>query len=267
MGPNPRVCSLASLPSLTFLAPRPPPQIQKEDVNIPTLTVRETLTFSCVQRLPRTTTAASVKRRVDAWLELLGLSHVADTVVGSATLRGISGGEKRRVSIGVEAVVGHRIIVADSPTNGLDSAAALKVIQIMRALADSGALAFVANVRQPSPELLTLFDTTCLMSRGSAIYWGPTANAEEFLAEHGVTRPPGKSLPDFLEYASPSLRMIALCYFKPFIACTHLACIEAGCTRCCGLRVAMLPFPHLTLDTITHMMLCSLSPTHDRLND
>ena len=60
-------------------------------------------------------------------LELLGLSHVADTVVGNELLRGVSGGEKKRVSIGVELVKGPSILFMDEPTTGLDAAAAIEV--------------------------------------------------------------------------------------------------------------------------------------------
>ncbi len=173
--------------------------IPKEDINHPVLSVRETLAFSSACRLPRNVPQSVKNQRVRSWLQLLGLKHVAETVVGNAELRGISGGERRRVSLGAELIAGHRIIIADSPTNGLDSTAAFNVVKTMRALADAGHCAFVATVRQPSPELLDLFDTVCLMSRGQCIYWGPLSAARDFLADLGFPQPANKAFPDFLE--------------------------------------------------------------------
>eukprot|EP00516_Mucochytrium_quahogii_P007391 CAMPEP_0203758064 /NCGR_PEP_ID=MMETSP0098-20131031/10829_1 /ASSEMBLY_ACC=CAM_ASM_000208 /TAXON_ID=96639 /ORGANISM=" , Strain NY0313808BC1" /LENGTH=1683 /DNA_ID=CAMNT_0050650311 /DNA_START=424 /DNA_END=5472 /DNA_ORIENTATION=- len=173
--------------------------IPKEDVNLPTLTVRETLEFSLSLRAPASLPEKLRRERVDVVLSLLGLSHVADTIVGDAMVRGISGGEKRRVSLGVELVVGRSLLLADSPTNGLDSSAAYDVIKATRALADTGLAAFMATVRQPSPALLALFDTVCLVSRGTCIYFGPTKEAERFFYQQGFVRPSFKSIPDFLE--------------------------------------------------------------------
>ena len=137
--------------------------------------------------------------RVDAWLQLLGLSHVADCIVGDALVRGVSGGERRRVSIGVSAVAGHRLVIADSPTNGLDSDAAFNVIKTMRALADASHNGFMVSVRQPSKKLLELFDTVCLMSRGKCMFFGRVDEAYPFFQSLGFVKPITKSLPDFLE--------------------------------------------------------------------
>ena len=128
-------------------------------------------------RMPLRLTVKEREELIDATLELLGLSHVADTVVGDATLRGVSGGEKRRVSIGCELVLGwrHKIVVADSPTNGLDSGAAFEVVKNAKGFAQSMDSSFVFSVRQPSEELLGLFDTVCLMSRGVCLFFGPTS--------------------------------------------------------------------------------------------
>eukprot|EP00941_MAST-03F_sp_MAST-3F-sp1_P000482 g482.t1 len=176
--------------------------IPKEDCNAPMLSVRETFHFSADLKLGGNATAAVKKQVVDAALQLLGLDHVADTIVGNQMIRGVSGGEKRRVSIGVEVLSGPRIIIADSPTNGLDSFAALQVIMSAKAMAEAGVSAFVMTIRQPSEKLLQLFDTVCLMSRGTCIYWGSTKEVEPFLNSMNVIRPLRKSLPDFLEEAT-----------------------------------------------------------------
>lgn len=176
--------------------------IPKEDLNLPTLTVRETLEFSLEMRAPSSMPQKLKEDRVNVILSLLGLSHVADTIVGNQLLRGISGGEKRRVSLGVELVVGRSLLLASQPTNGLDSSAAYDVIKATRALSDTGLAAFMATISQPSPELLALFDTTCIISRGSCIYFGPTNEAERFFLQAGFACPPNKAISDFLEEIS-----------------------------------------------------------------
>lgn len=141
--------------------------IPKEDINLPSLTVRETLVFGLIMRSNLAPNGKLFKERIEAVLQLLGLDHVANTIVGDQMVRGISGGERRRVSLGVESVVGHKIILADSPTNGLDAQAAYEVIKAARVLADSRITSLMATIRQPSVNLLMLFDTCCLLSRGT----------------------------------------------------------------------------------------------------
>ena len=179
--------------------------IPKEDINLPMLTVKETLMFALNLRLPIAKVSVADKElRLQAALELLGLTHAANTIVGDALTRGISGGERRRVSIAVEVICGHRIVIADSPTNGLDSAAALSLIRTARVMTelDVGIDSFMASIRQPSPELLDLFDTCCIMSHGRCIYWGPTAQACDYFLNSGFRKPASKSIPDFLEELS-----------------------------------------------------------------
>ncbi|MES1914615.1 MAG: hypothetical protein MHM6MM_006665 [Cercozoa sp. M6MM] len=107
--------------------------VPPEDTHLPTLTVRETMRFACRMRAPAHMTDEACEREVDTALgclppvcSRLGLSHVADELVGGSTcVRGISGGQRRRLSFGVEVVGGAGILVAELPTNGLDSRTAL----------------------------------------------------------------------------------------------------------------------------------------------
>ena len=88
------------------------------DVPLATMTVRETLTFSSVLRNHKLVPTKDKHERVELVLNMLGLSHVGDTIVGNELLRGVSGGEKKRVSIGVELVKGPSILFMDEPTTG-----------------------------------------------------------------------------------------------------------------------------------------------------
>ena len=139
-----------------------------------------------------------VRMRVAITLKLLGLSHVANSVVGDGSLRGISGGEKRRVSFGIEMVAGHACIIADLPTNGLDSASAYSLMRTMRFATKIG-FSMMASVVQPSPQLLRLFHRVMVMSKGTCIYFGPVSQAEEFFKTAGFVRPSAKALPQFIE--------------------------------------------------------------------
>jgi ABC-type multidrug transport system ATPase subunit len=127
--------------------------ITKDDTNLPIMTVRETLMFSCQLRSGLSERAC--RTRVEIVMKMLGLRGCADTVVGDGTIRGVSGGEKRRVSIGCEMVAGHPIIVADLPTNGLDSATAYDIIRTVKHANQSGRT-FICSLAQPSPELLNV---------------------------------------------------------------------------------------------------------------
>jgi ABC-type multidrug transport system ATPase subunit len=96
------------------------------------LTVRETLTYAARFKLPSGTSSTEMKSRVDQVLDDFGLTRVADTVVGNALLRGVSGGEKRRVTLAAQLITFPPIVLLDEPTSGLDSAAAYNVIKLIK---------------------------------------------------------------------------------------------------------------------------------------
>lgn len=176
--------------------------IPKDDIAFPTLTVQETLEFSARLRLSSSIPDRVKRLRAATVMKLLGLRHTANTVVGSATLRGVSGGEKRRVSIGVEMVAGHSSILADLPTNGLDSASAFDVIANYKKLAAYGGRSLMCSLVQPSPQLLNLFDNVLLMSKGVCVYFGPVDRVNDYLFGLGYQMPVHKALPDYLEELS-----------------------------------------------------------------
>lgn len=130
---------------LTF---HPAALVPVDDVHLPTLTVHETVLFSASQRLSATMPDSVKRLFVDIVLKLLGLSHCADTLVGSQEVRGISGGEKRRLSIAVELVAGAAVLIADRPTDGLDSSAALDFVRMCRSSCQSGG-SMVHSLVQP----------------------------------------------------------------------------------------------------------------------
>ena len=135
--------------------------------------------------------------RVDVVLDTLGIAHVANTVVGGELLRGVSGGERKRVSIGVELVTCPSVLFMDEPTTGLDSAAAYDVIKSLRGLANSG-IPIIVSLLQPSQELYNLFDTLILMDKRECAYFGPANNCVEYFESVGFTCPKNKNVAEFL---------------------------------------------------------------------
>lgn len=91
----------------------------QDDLCLWNLTVRETITFAAKLRLPQSTPDEEKKARITELIALLGLSHVADGIIGKEGKRGISGGERKRVSIGVELITSPNVLFLDEPTSGL----------------------------------------------------------------------------------------------------------------------------------------------------
>jgi ABC-type multidrug transport system ATPase subunit len=174
----------------------------KEDIHLPLLTVRETLTFSAKLRVPSNErNDIAIKFRVDVLMKMLGLRGCSNTIIGNGELRGISGGERRRVTIGCEMVAGTPVVVMDLPTNGLDSATAYDIMNGLKQQS-LGGRTFICSLAQPSPELLRLFDTLLVLSKGSVIYFGARREVIKYFAALGFHCPEDKPVPEFLEELS-----------------------------------------------------------------
>lgn len=145
--------------------------VTQEDVLLGTLTVRETISFSANLRLPNNMSKEKVKQIVEATIMGMGLQDCADRQIGNWQLRGISGGEKKRLSIALEILIRPRLLFLDEPTSGLDSASAFFVIQSIKNLARDGRTV-VSSVHQPSSEVFALFDDLFLLSGGETVYFG-----------------------------------------------------------------------------------------------
>ena len=154
---------------------------------------------------------------------------MAETYIGDNSVRGVSGGEKRRVSFGVEMVAGRECLLADLPTNGLDSASAYALMRTMRFVCKGG-LSMMAAVVQPSTELFQLFHNIMVLSKGAVLYFGPPNKAENHFAECGFRRPPSKSLPQFLEELSAAPESFYIHRFQHELKHSNKALGELGST-------------------------------------
>lgn len=180
----------------------------QSDVLAPTSTVFETLKFAAMLRLPENVPKAAKEERARTVLRQLGLEHIADTRVGSGEHRGISGGEMRRVSIGIELVANPDVLVCDEPTSGLDSVSAARIVALLKSLAEDPEqrTTVIASIHQPSSALYHSFTQVLVLANGRQLYFGPGGNAPaEFFAAQGRVCPPGYNIADhLLEIASDS---------------------------------------------------------------
>ncbi|KAK4735071.1 hypothetical protein R3W88_009332 [Solanum pinnatisectum] len=162
--------------------------VTQDDTLIGTLTVRETISYSARLRLPDRMSWSEKRTLIESTIIEMGLQDCADTVIGNWHLRGISGGEKRRVSIALEILMRPRLLFLDEPTSGLDSASAFFVTQTLRGLSRDGRTV-IASIHQPSSEVFELFDRLYLLSGGKTVYFGQASEAYEFFAQAGFPCP------------------------------------------------------------------------------
>ncbi|PKA55374.1 ABC transporter G family member 15 [Apostasia shenzhenica] len=151
--------------------------VTQENVLLGTLTVRETIRYSAQLRLPRGMKKEEVARVVESTIEEMGLEDCGNRAVGNWHLRGISGGEKKRLCIALEILTCPPLLFLDEPTSGLDSAAAFFIIQMLRQINHDGQKTVIASIHQPSSEVFTLFDDLCLLSGGETVYFGDAKQA------------------------------------------------------------------------------------------
>lgn len=153
--------------------------VMQDDVFIPTLTVAETLKFAASLRIAEGTPKKVRDQRLEMMLDMLGIDHIRDSIVGDQSLRGISGGQRKRLSIGVEIVGLPNIIFLDEPTSGLDSEISFEVMDAVRNISDQNRTV-CATIHQPSPETFGLFDHILLMAHGMVVYFGETKDVIRF---------------------------------------------------------------------------------------
>ncbi|XP_048228871.1 ABC transporter G family member 13 isoform X1 [Ricinus communis] len=162
--------------------------VTQENTLLGTLTVKETLTYSALLRLPGSMTREEIEGIVEGTIMEMGLHDCADRLIGNWHLRGISGGEQKRLSIALEILIRPHLLFLDEPTSGLDSASAFFVIQTLRNIARDGRTV-ITSIHQPSSEVFALFDDLFLLSGGEVVYFGEAKMATEFFAEAGFSCP------------------------------------------------------------------------------
>nr|A0A0M4FLW6.1 RecName: Full=ABC transporter G family member STR2; AltName: Full=Protein STUNTED ARBUSCULE 2 [Petunia x hybrida]ALC79556.1 ABC transporter [Petunia axillaris] len=190
--------------------------IMQDDRLFPMLTVYETLLFAADLRLgPISMT--DKRQRVEKLIEQLGLSSARNTYIGDEGTRGVSGGERRRVSIGVDIIHGPSLLFLDEPTSGLDSTSAHSVIDKVHAIARAGSTV-ILTIHQPSSRIQLLLDHLIILARGQLMYQGSPKDVSLHLGRMGRKVPKGESSIENLidviqEYDQSELGVEALAAF------------------------------------------------------
>ncbi|KAJ2722723.1 hypothetical protein GGI07_003129 [Coemansia sp. Benny D115] len=160
--------------------------VEQDDLMHPSLTVQETLLASAELRLSDLKyTKEEKKERVDNVMRQLRLTHVSDSPIGGYGARGVSGGERKRVSIGVELVTDPSILVLDEPSSGLDSSSAEMVVSLTKSMSRQRNLCTLMTIHQPSAEMVAQFDKLILLSQGKLIYMGVASHALPYFESLG----------------------------------------------------------------------------------
>lgn len=153
----------------------------QDDTLMTTLTVREAIYYSAQLQLPDSMSRSEKKERAEATIREMGLQDAMNTRIGGWSVKGLSGGQKRRVSICIEILTRPKLLFLDEPTSGLDSAASYHVMNRIVQLAKQDGRTVVASIHQPSSEVFELFHNLCLLSSGRTVYFGSISAANEVL--------------------------------------------------------------------------------------
>ncbi|RMZ19812.1 hypothetical protein D0859_16193 [Hortaea werneckii] len=162
--------------------------VPQDDILVPELTVRENILHSARCRLPARWRDKAIQTHVDALLGCLQLSHVQDSRVGDVNRPGISGGQRKRTSIGIELAAAPMAIFLDEPTSGLDAASAASMMRLLKGISRLG-VTIIAVVHQPREQIFYRFDQVLLLAQGRMVYSGPTGGMEEYFEGMGFQFP------------------------------------------------------------------------------
>mmetsp|Transcript_15704 Transcript_15704/g.28662 ORF Transcript_15704/g.28662 Transcript_15704/m.28662 type:complete len:469 (+) Transcript_15704:1049-2455(+) len=179
--------------------------VLQEDILLATMTVEECLNFSA--RLKLFGSDAFKKGRAQAVMHELRLSDVKNSRIGDEKLRGISGGEKKRVCIGVELVTNPSLLFLDEPTSGLDSFTALAMMKMVKEQANLGRTV-ICTLHQPSSQIVEVIDKLIVMSNGHIVYHDLPTNSRSHFEKLGYPFPPVGNPADFLMHIISSRDMV-----------------------------------------------------------
>ncbi|KAH6844637.1 ABC-2 type transporter-domain-containing protein [Chaetomium sp. MPI-CAGE-AT-0009] len=183
------------------------------EIHFPHLTVAQTLEFAVASRTPRLPQPGETrKQRVgyirDVLMAIFGLSHTANTKVGSDNVRGVSGGERKRVSLAEMSVDLPSVCCWDNATRGLDASSSLAFVRSLRTSANVFGGTHLIALYQASQLIYNTFDKVLLLYEGRAIYFGSTSRARAYFADMGWLCQPRQTTPDFLTaITNPSERI------------------------------------------------------------
>ncbi|XP_055823866.1 ABC transporter G family member 26 isoform X2 [Solanum dulcamara] len=158
--------------------------VTQDDVLFPQLTVEETLVFAAFLRLPSKMSRRQKYERVEVIIKELGLERCRHTRIGGGLVKGVSGGERKRASIGHEILVDPSLLLLDEPTSGLDSTSANRLLQVLQELAKMGKT-IITTIHQPSSRIFHMFEKILLIAEGYPVYYGKARDSTEYFSSLG----------------------------------------------------------------------------------
>ncbi|XP_062537157.1 protein white [Armigeres subalbatus] len=171
--------------------------VQQDDLFIPALTTREHLIFHAMLRMGKNVPKSVKMNRVNEVLQELSLAKCADTIIGApGRMKGLSGGERKRLAFASETLTDPHLLLCDEPTSGLDSFMAHSVLQVLKGMTLKGKT-IILTIHQPSSELYCLFDKILLVAEGRVAFLGSPYQASEFFSQLGIPCPPNYNPADF----------------------------------------------------------------------
>lgn len=171
--------------------------VTQDDVLYPHLTVTETLVFTALLRLPNNLTKEDKIMQAEAVITQLGLTKCKNSIIGGSFMRGVSGGERKRVSIGQEMLINPSLLFLDEPTSGLDSTTAQRIVSTVWEQAKGGRT-IVMTIHQPSSRLFYMFDKVLLLSDGNPLYFGKGSEIMDYFSSVGYTPSVAMNPSDFV---------------------------------------------------------------------
>jgi ATP-binding cassette subfamily G (WHITE) protein 2 (SNQ2) len=175
----------------------------EDDIHHPTLTVGQTLDFALDTKIPGKRPAglsrADFKERViNLMLNMFNIAHTRNTIVGNPFVRGISGGERKRVSIAEMMVTGATVCSWDNTTRGLDASTAVDWARSLRVLTDIYGMTSFVSLYQASESIYMQFDKVMVIDEGRCAYFGPAKQARAYFEGLGFLEKPRQTTPDYL---------------------------------------------------------------------
>ncbi|KAJ1513813.1 hypothetical protein HMI54_005288 [Coelomomyces lativittatus] len=160
--------------------------VPQEDIMLRQLTVVDILMHSASTRLPKHWSGQEKKTKVFEIIEYLGLYNVMNNVIGTEVKRGLSGGQRKRVNIGMELVAEPEILFLDEPTSGLDSSTSAEVCALLKEIAYEKTITVISVIHAPSPEVFEMFDDILLLgNEGHVVYFGERTKAIPYFQNLG----------------------------------------------------------------------------------
>ncbi|KNE98935.1 hypothetical protein PSTG_07780 [Puccinia striiformis f. sp. tritici PST-78] len=175
----------------------------EDDVHHANLTVAQTLKFALstkvpATRLPQQTKSQFQRQVLELLLRMLGISHTKNTLVGNAWVRGVSGGERKRVSIAEMMATRASVLAWDNSTRGLDASTALQYAKSLRILTNIFKTTMFVTLYQAGEGIYEQFDKVCLINEGRQVYFGPASQARQYFIDLGFKDMPRQTTADFL---------------------------------------------------------------------